>query len=209
MNPTIGTIVQTNSSAGTITLSATTSGSNCAILVLIGSRSSSDIITGVTFNGVSMARSQSVTDGGLDRVYSYYLTAVGATTANIVVSQSSTIGMVVVGVPLSGVDQVTMIDTSGTGTTSVTLTTNYSNSLILDIVNSHSSSVAPTTTGSNTRIWTAAIFASTTSAAGSDLTTTTPGMYTTSWSTTGGNNAIVSAAIKAAVTNTSNFLTFM
>lgn len=74
-----------------ITFSHTCSGSNRILLVFISQNSggSSDIITGVTYNGVSMTRIDRSNTGVGITVYAYYLVNPTAGANNVVVSASS------------------------------------------------------------------------------------------------------------------------
>lgn len=74
----------------TITFSHTCSGTNRILLVFISQNSgvSSDVITGVTYNGVSMTRIGISTTGVSMTVYAYYLVNPTSGANNVVVSAS-------------------------------------------------------------------------------------------------------------------------
>lgn len=147
----------------TLTFSKTCSGDNRILLVGIrtykaGSAGQDDVITGVTYNGVSMTRVNDtyVTAGNNIRVYLYYLIAPATGANNVVVTQASGGGWSIRAIATSytGAKQTGQPDASNTATTgagtatslSCAVTTVADNCWVVGIERSDEVSVAGTNT---------------------------------------------------------------
>lgn len=98
--------------AGTHTFGYACSGTNRLLLVGIGSGASSDVITGVTYNGVAMTRAVGLSPGG-PSAYWYYLVAPPTGNNDVVVTLSSAGGINVVAVQLTDAPQTGVVAATG------------------------------------------------------------------------------------------------
>jgi hypothetical protein len=112
------------SASSPATFSHTCTGSD-RILFVAAASNTSETVTGVTYNGVSMTEVDSVTAGATQHLF--YLVAPATGANNVVVSTS---GSVAVGssVSYTGVDQTSPIDATALGATAQTVT-NYTASI--------------------------------------------------------------------------------
>lgn len=102
-----------------LTYSHTVTGSNTLLVVGVSIESASDLVTGVTYNGVGMTRIQYQT-GNAEGAYLYYVNAsAGTGTHNIVVSTSSSTDIRSASVSYTGVLQSGQPDASTKQTTTV------------------------------------------------------------------------------------------
>lgn len=97
---------------------------------------SGDTVTGVTFNGTAMTQSSKVATAFGFYTYIYTLAAPAVTTANIVISSSSSVTMVCLPGNYTGVDQTTPFQAGNSNITtstnpSVTITTVTDNSWLI------------------------------------------------------------------------------
>ena len=111
-----------------ITFSHTCTGANRILLVGVATNGdTSDVITGVTYNGVSMTRAATVVGGAGHRVYLYYLIAPATGAHDVVVSASdSAHSLRAISASYTGAAQSGQPDASNTNTanpgTSITTT---------------------------------------------------------------------------------------
>ncbi len=130
----------TNPAPGSESWSHTATGSNLLLLVAVALNSTSDLVTGVTYNGVALTRlAMAVASGGTRRVYLYALVAPVAGTHTVVVSYSSTPNhFAAAAVTYSGVDQTTPrgtpVTNTGTGFTPTLSVASASGELVVDAV---------------------------------------------------------------------------
>lgn len=149
-------VSNSTASSTTLTMAHTTSGSNRLLVVACDSNessTSSTIISGVTYNGVSMNLLGSVADSFGYYTYFFYLVAPATGANNIVVTRSSSGGIMATGMSYTDVNQsspfgATVTNTGGGATMSATLTTLYANSWLVSSGERHRSLTA----GANTTL---------------------------------------------------------
>lgn len=104
-------------SGTTRTFSHTCTGSDLILFVEAVINTSTDLITGVTYNGVSMTRIQTVSPNANRRLYLYYLIAPATGANNVVITASSSTAIGGNAASYTGVAQSgTIIDVSTTAT---------------------------------------------------------------------------------------------
>lgn len=142
--------------ATTLTVAHTCTGSNRVLLVGLSTNNTTDIITGVTYNGVSMTKLNTQLVQSLYYSYLFYLQNPASGTNNIVATASSSSLMGAINASFTGADQVSPPDssTSGTstdGTTAVNATTTVvaANSMLFGHVRASTGLSAGTGTTSN------------------------------------------------------------
>lgn len=113
------------------TFSHTCTGSDRILFVEAVINTSSDLITGVTYNGVSLTRITTVSPNANRRLYYYYLVAPATGANNVVISASSSTAIGGNAVSYTGVAQTgTIIDVSTTQTASTSsVTTNLTTTI--------------------------------------------------------------------------------
>ena len=109
-----------------ITASSTTTGAtltfshtNTAGTILwvgVVSYNGTDVITGVTYNGVSMTRALAIAQGANGYVYLYYLASPATGANDVVVSQSASVTIQAVAASYTGASTTGIPDTSNTAT---------------------------------------------------------------------------------------------
>lgn len=102
------------------TFSHTCSGSNRILFVHCGHNASSDIITGVTYNGVSMTQIATVSPTANRREYLFYLIAPATGANNVVITASGSTSIFGNAASYTGVKQSDQPDNSTTATSSTT-----------------------------------------------------------------------------------------
>lgn len=107
---------QSSTSGTSLTFSHTCSGSNRILFVGVLGEVGSDVITGVTYNSVSMTLVDKALTPSDRYLYLFYLIAPATGANNIVVSASSSTYMQGTGVSYTGAKQTSPIDSSNTGT---------------------------------------------------------------------------------------------
>ena len=110
---------QKDGSTGTSwTFAHSCSGSNRILFVSLTIYSGSDLVTGITYNGVAMTRVATVQSiDGDQRQYLYYLVAPATGSNNVVVSASSSVFMAGGAISYTGAKQTGQPDANTTGTT--------------------------------------------------------------------------------------------
>lgn len=102
----------------TLTVAHTCSGSNRVLLVGLSTNNTTDIVTGITYNGVAMTRLRAqVGSTGNFYSYLYYLENPASGTNNIVATASSSSLMGAISASFTGAAQVSSPDSSASGTT--------------------------------------------------------------------------------------------
>lgn len=103
-----------------LTYAHTCTGSNLILLVAVVAVTASDVITGVTYNGVSMTKIAGQLYGGVAYQYLYYLVAPSTGANNIIVSSSSSVLLQSQAVSYTGVVQSSPTITGNSVENSVT-----------------------------------------------------------------------------------------
>jgi hypothetical protein len=143
--------------ATTLTVAHTCTGSNRVLLVGLSTNNTTDIVTGVTYNGVSMTKLKTqVGSSGNFYSYLFYLQNPASGTNNIVATASSSSLMGAINASFTGADQVASPDSSASGTatgagTTVSATTTViaADSMLFGHVRASSGLTAGTGTTSN------------------------------------------------------------
>lgn len=112
-----GAAVNTNS----LTWSHTVSGTNKLLIVTCAADGGT--VTGVTYGGVALTKSDAISSTSLTRSEIWYLLNPASGTANIVWSHSSNEGLVGCGISFNGVNQTTPLGTAVTGAATATSST--------------------------------------------------------------------------------------
>lgn len=110
-------------SGSTLTIAHTCTGSNLLLVTYVGCNTASDIITGVTYNGVAMTRATGQFIGANSiSSYLYYLINPATGTHNVVISNSSSVGVQGGNTSYTGVLQTGQPDATSTASTATTAT---------------------------------------------------------------------------------------
>lgn len=122
-------------SGSSLTVAHTCTGSN-RILWVMGFTTGNDTVTGITYNAVAMTQAVKKTTASSQTVYLYYLVAPATGANNIVLSDSGTNNLTIVGMSFTGASQTGVPDATSsnnnTGTTaSVSLTTIADNCMVV------------------------------------------------------------------------------
>lgn len=179
--------------ATTLTVAHTCTGSDRVLLVGLSTNNTTDIVTGITYAGVSMTRLQAQTgsSGGFYS-YLYYLQNPASGTNNIVATASSSSLMGAISASFTGAAQTSTPDNSNKGTVTgagttldATVTVNTANSMLFGHCRGSDSLAASTGTTSNGTLFSAAFisgYSSSTRSTGSQtLSFTRPSADTTLW----------------------------
>lgn len=111
------------------TMAHTCTGTNLFLVSFGSVNSGSDIVSGVTYNGVAMTRSvRQLNNSGTFTMYAYYLIA-PATGANNIVWSLSSGDIAVCGISLTGANQSAQPDVSGGSNSGGSSGTSYTNTL--------------------------------------------------------------------------------
>lgn len=149
--------------ATTLTVAHTCTGSNRVLLVGLSTNNTTDIVTGVTYAGVSMTKLKTQVVQGLYYSYLFYLQNPSSGTNNIVATASSSSLMGAISASFTGADQVSTPDSSASGTTtgagttvSATTTVVAANSMLFGHCRASNGLGADTGTTSNGTLFTSA-----------------------------------------------------
>lgn len=115
-------VIQQNSGSS-LTWAHTCTGSDRLLVVGIKINSASDLVTGVTYNGVAMTRVALVVDASSETVYLYVLHAPAAGANSVVVSTSGSIAKDARSASYTGAKQTSTVDNSTTATATATAIT--------------------------------------------------------------------------------------
>jgi len=130
----LGTGILPTNGSTTITQAHTCTGSDLILVVQFSDNNASDIVTGITYNGVSMTRSQFYTTvGRTGRMYTYYLINPATGSNNVVVSTNIGVsGSVLCINSFTGAKQSGQPDAVGTNRTSGSTSSNVAVTTVAD-----------------------------------------------------------------------------
>lgn len=200
--------LKTSGGVNPFSWSHTITGFSPVLLVGVISDSTSNAVTGITYNGVALTKIDSQAQGGNVKVEFWYLKAPATGTNTVQVTMTSTGDTGAFSLSYTGVDQAAPIDASA-GTTGVSgtnpslnLTTISTNSLVVDALALDSASISGTPGASQTErvdaaadTWNRML--------SSEQTAVSIGTYTMSWTPSSAIGwAQISAALKSVNSNT-------
>jgi len=150
----VDTTTNGSASATTVTVSHTVATDNPILFVGVWIQNSSDVITGVTYNGVSMSQVGAVNNAAVDSVYMYVLQAPATGANDIVLTKTGTDLGYVLGVSYTGAAQTGQPDATNTGynasatslTTSVTTVADNCWTVLMMKANNNTNSAGTGTT---------------------------------------------------------------